>query len=216
MNFSTYLFDFDGTLVDSMPIWTKKVLRILQKEDIKYSDDLIKTITPLGDLETAKYLKNILGVNASIDEILFLMDEFALPEYQNNIPLKKGALDYLFLLKQRGYSLNILTASPHKMLDPCLKRNGIYRMFDNVWSCDDFNKTKSNPNIYLDVISHLNVRAEDAVLFDDNIDAIRAAANAGLYTVGVYDESSEAFNNEIKQTANNYINSFFDFYDTSH
>lgn len=45
----TYLFDFDGTLVDSMPSFVSTMLRILDENGISYGEDIIKTITPLGN-----------------------------------------------------------------------------------------------------------------------------------------------------------------------
>ena len=51
----TYLFDFDGTLVDSMPVFGGVMLKILNEYGIKYGDDILKTITPLGYVGTAKY-----------------------------------------------------------------------------------------------------------------------------------------------------------------
>ena len=50
-----YLFDFDGTLVDSMPTYVSVMLRILDENGVKYEDDIIKTITPLGYKGTAEY-----------------------------------------------------------------------------------------------------------------------------------------------------------------
>ena len=43
---ATYLFDFDGTLVDSMPNWAKQMLSILDDYNVDYPDDIIKTVTP--------------------------------------------------------------------------------------------------------------------------------------------------------------------------
>ena len=57
-----YLFDFDGTLVDSMPVYVSSMLRILDENNIKYSNDITKTITPLGVLGTAEYFINELGI----------------------------------------------------------------------------------------------------------------------------------------------------------
>lgn len=51
----TYLFDFDGTLVDSMPTYISAMLRILDENGITYGDDIIKIITPLGVNGTAEY-----------------------------------------------------------------------------------------------------------------------------------------------------------------
>lgn len=53
MKYDTYLFDFDGTLVDSMPSFISVMLRILDENDIEYKNDIIKIITPLGYAGTA-------------------------------------------------------------------------------------------------------------------------------------------------------------------
>ena len=48
MKQKSYLFDFDGTLVDSMPTFVSVMLRILDENKIAYGDDIVKIITPLG------------------------------------------------------------------------------------------------------------------------------------------------------------------------
>lgn len=204
----TYIFDFDGTLVDSMPAWSQKMLNILNSQNIKYPDDIIKTIATLGDKGTARYFKEVFGIKLSEEEMFKMMDDFAIPKYTNEIPLKDGVFDYLNMLKENKCSINILTASPHKMLDPCLKRLGIYNWFDNVWSTDDFGLSKVNPNIYIKAIETLGVSVKDAAFFDDNIDALKTAASAGLFTVGVYDSTAEDFTVEIQKICNLYIKGF--------
>ena len=60
----TYLFDFDGTLVDSMPTYAGMMLRILDEHGVKYPDNIIKIITPLGYIGTAKYfVEEMLKIN---------------------------------------------------------------------------------------------------------------------------------------------------------
>jgi len=200
-----YIFDFDGTLVDSMPYWSEKMLNILRKTNTAYPADVIKRITPLGDAGTAKYFREELGVPLSDREMFAMMDEFALPKYRDEIQLKDGVSDYLQKLSAKGYSLNVLTASPRKMLDPCLARLGIDRLFENIWSCDDFGTTKSDVNIYLEAVRRIGGKTCDAVFFDDNIGAIRTAAAAGLYTVGIYDASGEDFIGEMRSAADTYV-----------
>ena len=51
----TYLFDFDGTLVDSMPTYGALMIRILNESGIEYPSNIIKIITPLGFIGTAEY-----------------------------------------------------------------------------------------------------------------------------------------------------------------
>ncbi len=207
---NTYIFDFDGTLVDSMPVWSQKMLNILNSQNIDYPEDIIKTIATLGDKGTARYFKEVFGIKLSEEEMFIQMDEYAMPKYCNEIPLKDGVFDYINMLKRNNCSINVLTASPHKMLDPCLKRLGIYSLFDNIWSTDDFGLTKIDPNIYLKSVEKLGVSIKDAAFFDDNIGALKTAAKTGLFTIGVYDPTAEDFTDEIKSICNIYIKSFND------
>lgn len=204
----TYIFDFDGTLVDSMSYWSQKMINILEEYDVDYPEDIIKIITPLGDIGTARYYREVLGVPLSDEEMLKIMDDYALPKYRDEIILKEGVYDYLQFLKGKGCSLNVLTASPHRMLDPCLKRNGIFDIFDNVWSCDDFGTTKSDVQIYTDAVSKIGSDISDTVFFDDNIGALKTAKSAGLTVVGVYDSSADEFTDEVKEMSDVYIKSF--------
>lgn len=207
MNFSTYLFDFDGTLVDSMPTFASTMIRILDENNIAYGDDIVKIITPLGYKGTAEYFIK-LGLNAPIDEILAKMNAYSIYEYENKIVAKKNVAETLRILKERGASLNILTASPHIMLDPCLKRLGLYDLFDNVWSCDDFETSKADPDIYRMAAERIGKPISEILFLDDNYNANKVAKSAGVATCGVYDDSSKEYADEIKSVADYYIRDF--------
>ena len=112
MKFKTFLFDFDGTLVDSMPTFVYVMLRILKENHIAFESDIIKIITPLGYKGTAKYFKK-LGLDMPEEQIVSLMNAYALEEYQHSIDAKKNVICTLEKLKENGADLNILTASPH-------------------------------------------------------------------------------------------------------
>ena len=204
-----YLFDLDGTLIDSMRQWSQKMLLILERENIPYPEDLIQKITPLGDRKTAEYFIR-LGVKKTAEEILAAMDEYARDEYAHKIPLKPYVKEYLVQLKRRGASLYVLTASPHALTDVCLKRNGVWDCFENVWSTDDFGLVKSEPQIYHAVAAKLGGREEDILFFDDNLLALTAAKKAGLQTVGVFDASSLSSEEDFRRCSDRYIHSFQD------
>ena len=74
----SYLFDFDGTLVDSMPTYVSAMLRILDDNNIPYNKSIIKIITPLGLNGTADYYINDLGLQLSKEELILLMKEYML------------------------------------------------------------------------------------------------------------------------------------------
>lgn len=203
----TYLFDFDGTLVDSMPAYAATMLRILNENNVEYPEDIIKIITPLGYIGTADYFIK-LGMKKSRDEIIGIITSYLTEEYQFNIPAKSNVIPVLRELKSRGADLNVLTASPHIMLDACLKRLGIFDLFTNVWSCEDFSTTKADPNIYHMAAEKMGAAVEQVLFLDDNYNADKTAKTAGMQVCGVYDLSSEEFTEEIKSVSDYYISDF--------
>ena len=202
-----YLFDFDGTLVDSMPAYGATMIRILEENHIEYPEDVIKIITPLGYIGTADYFIK-LGMKKTRDEIIAIITEYLTTEYHYNIPAKKNVITVLQELKARGADLNVLTASPHIMLDACLKRLGISELFSNVWSCEDFSTTKADPNIYRLAAERIGLPIEDVLFLDDNYNADKTAKSAGMPVCGVYDLSSDAFCEDIKAVSDHYIYDF--------
>ena len=204
---NTYLFDFDGTLVDSMPTFVSAMLKVLNDYNVPYGDDIVKIITPLGYKGSAEYFQS-LGLKLSTEEIIALVSDFARREYKYNIQLKDGVYETLVALKNQGASLNVLTASPHDMLDPCLKRVGVYELFDFVWSCDDFSTSKADPNIYKLSAEKIGKPVGDIIFLDDNYNACKTAKSAGMKVYGVFDSSSEDYVEEMKILTDKYVFNF--------
>lgn len=200
----TYLFDFDGTLVDSMPTFVSVMLRILDENQIKYGSDIVKIITPLGYRGTAEYFRK-LGIDESVEALVAKMNRYAKEEYTYRIKAKESVVDTLRALKERGADLNVLTASPHDALDPCLKRIGIWDLFTNVWSCDDFENTKADPDIYKSAAKKIGECVENIIFIDDNVGAVKTAKLAGMMAYGIYDPSSSEYIDEMKAISDRYI-----------
>lgn len=207
-----YLFDFDGTLVDSMPTYVSAELKILDENGIKYDESIVKIITPLGFSGTADYYIG-LGINKSKEELISQMKEYMYEDYLYNIPAKKNVAKTLKRLKESGAKLNVLTASPHDTLDPCLKRLGIFDIFDNVWSCEDFGTTKSDPEIYKSVAEKIGENVENILFLDDNYNADITAKKAGMKVCAVYDKYSEDYVEEMKAATDYYIYDFAELLD---
>ena len=205
----TYIFDLDGTLIDSMTMaWEHLLLKYLVDRNIDYPNDLIKSVITLGFAGVAKYYKEHFPIVESEKEIVayFLKEMQVL--YNERIPAKPYVLETLQILKERGASLNVLTASPHCFLDPCLKRLGMTEYFDHLWSGEDFPTTKADPKIYKLAAERLGRKVEDCVMVDDSIVAIKSAKEAGLQTIGVYDEVSKEYENELRAVGDQYIYTF--------
>lgn len=208
MDNKAYIFDFDGVIVNSTAYIEKGVVDFLEKSQVSYPEDVVKKIMPLGYLGTAKYFHDELGVQQDVDKILDSLCRGIHYYYANEIGLKEGVIEYLHKLKKNHCSINVLTASPHEILDVCMKRLGIQELFDYVWTCEDMGMKKSEVGIYQKAAKILGKPVEDILFFDDNIISLSTAKKAGLYTVGVYDVAGMEFEEEMKEVGHEYIYSF--------
>ena len=94
------------------------------------------------------------------------------------------------------------------MLDACLVRNGIYELFTNVWSCEDFATTKADPDIYRMAAERIGKPVSEVIFLDDNYDADKTAKSAGMTVYGVFDETSRAYADDIRAITDRYITDF--------
>ena len=102
-----YVFDLDGTLVDSMPYFTKGILSIADEAGLEYDGTLIKILTPLGYIKGAEYYVNELGVKDTVENIVAKIQSRLIYEYSNNIYTKPFVKDYLKLLSEYYRKHNI-------------------------------------------------------------------------------------------------------------
>jgi HAD superfamily hydrolase (TIGR01509 family) len=208
-----YLFDFDGTLVDSMPTYVRSVLDLLDKKGIEYKEDIVKIITPLGFAGTARYFQEAYGFDMTLEDAVAQMHANAVYEYTYTIEAKKNVIETLRALRTRGDRLSVLTASPHETLDVCLKRLGIYDIFDNVWSCEDFGTTKADTRIYEMAAQGMGAAVGEVIFLDDNYNADATAKAAGMKVIGVYDDSSAEYEEQIRAITDAYIKDFSELID---
>ena len=206
----SYLFDFDGTLVDSMPTFGAVMLQIPRDYGVSVGDDLVKIVTPLGYVGSADYYRTVLGIHATAEELVARMKAEMQDAYAERIEAKAGVAETLRTLKSSGASLNVLTASPHVTLDCCLKRLGLWELFDHVWSCEDFHTTKSDPAIYRAAAKEMGCPVSSVIFVDDNLGAVSTAKEAGAIAYGIYDPSSEDVREELRAVAHRYLEAFSD------
>ncbi|MBE7001041.1 MAG: HAD family hydrolase, partial [Ruminococcaceae bacterium] len=202
-----YLFDFDGVLANSMPVWANMFVNLLKEFDLPVPEDFVKTITPLGNRGAIRYS---ISLGVPLDEETCYQKSFAtlMDAYSNKIPLKTHVAETLRRLKNEGHTLHVLTASPHVFIDPCLRRCGIYDLFDTVWSIDDFSYSKAQVEIYDEVVARLQTTREECIFLDDNLVCLTTARRAGIPSIGVFDETSREVAEDIKRVADRYIMDF--------
>jgi HAD superfamily hydrolase (TIGR01509 family) len=102
-------------------------------------------------------------------------------------PILPGVMDYIQAAKRLGLKLAIASSSPHSWVDTHAKRLGILDYFDKVICRDDVavGRTKPNPDLFLLALDQLQVRKEQAIVFEDSPNGVKAAQSAGIFVVAV-------------------------------
>ena len=207
-NQKVYVFDLDGTLVNSMPRYEAGMLSILDEEGIAYDGELIKIITPLGYTKTAEYYIDKLGLRDSVASIVSRMEEKLVYEYSNNIFLKPGVNEYIRRLHAEGARLFVLTASPHIVTDVCLQKNGVFDLFEQIWSVEDFGLSKSGTELFYEVARIIGCEREEINYFDDSLIALANAKKSGYLTYAVFDRQTPDEVETMKREYGVYVGSF--------
>ena len=88
-NEKIHIFDLDGTLVNSMPYYSRGILQVLDEEGIPYAPDFIEVLTPLGYTKSAQ-LYQTMGVPGTVADIVGRIQTILHHEYAHNIGLKPG------------------------------------------------------------------------------------------------------------------------------
>ncbi len=203
-----YMFDLDGTLVDSIGPVIKGLYDFFNSFNIPCNEEIITKVISLGYDKSAEYFVK-LGIPGDPKEISAKMQNDAEERYKTSIFSKPFVNEYLQNLKKNGNKLYILTASPHKLCDPCLKNNGIFELFDGVLTVgEDFLFTKSDRRLFDEVAKAIGSLPGDIHYFDDNLLAIKNAKDAGFITYGIKDLQSDNTLRQIKETAEHFIDSF--------
>lgn len=202
-----YVFDFDGTLVDSVANYTRATLRIFEENGISYPPDIMTILTPLSFSQTAEYFVQA-GAKGTCEELAARLGQSLMDEYAHHIYTKPFVREALQKIKGEGNRLFILSASPHVAIEACMANNGLTDLFEQVFSCDDFGLPKGNVNIYLQLADRLGCKPRDIRFFDDNLLALKAAEQAGFCIRGVFDDHSDYTHAQMAAVSPDYISSF--------
>ncbi|GLC29978.1 HAD family hydrolase [Clostridium omnivorum] len=209
-NIKAAIFDMDGTLVDSMWVWSKIDIEFLKKRGIALPSDLKDNIEHLSFTDTAKYFKDRFKLQESIEDIMKEWNDMAFEEYSKNIKLKADADRFLSSLKTAGIKIALATSNSQMLLEASLKNNGVLQYFDVITTTDEVARGKNFPDIYLLTAKRLGVTSEECIVFEDILPAVKGAKAAGMKVVGVFDEYSEHQKIDIINTADYFINEYKD------
>lgn len=176
------VFDFDGTLANTLPICFYAFQNVFKKFDQKdLTSDEIKEM--FGPSETGIIRNNLSNPNKTeaIEYFYQQYEEFHKDFVENNTDI----IELLELLKKSGIKIGIFTGKAKRSLDISLKALNMEDIFDAIITGDDVINPKPDAEGLRKVLSLLKVEHSEAIYIGDSDADVIAGRQANVYTIGV-------------------------------
>ena len=194
------IFDFDGTLFDSMSIWDTVGEDYLRSIGYAPKAGLREALSTLSLRQGAEYMQEAYDLPLTVPEIMEGINKTVEGCYFHTVQPKPGVPEFLETLQRQGVQMCIATATDRYQIEAALKRCHLDGYFGEVFTCTGVGHGKDEPHIFEAALAWLGTAKEDTLVFEDAYHAIQTAKRAGFRVAAVYD-AHEPHQAEIRELA---------------
>ena len=207
MSIKGIIFDFDGTLFDSMSIWETAGADYLSSLGYTAEEGLSEKLKAWSMMQSAEYLKEQYGLPMSVAEIIAGVNKTVEDFYFYRAMPKENVISVLSAFQERGVKMCIATATDRYQVEAALRRCGMLEYFEAIFTCSEVGHGKDEPYIFEYACDYLCTSKGETAVFEDAYHAAKTAKEAGFYVVGVYDRY-ENRTDELENFTDVYVRSF--------
>jgi HAD superfamily hydrolase (TIGR01509 family) len=180
------VFDMDGVLVDSEPIWRAVERDVFSRLGIEVTDeDLFETMgVRVADVVARWHRRSPWDEPSRKEVARSIVDRVAVAIEREGAFDEESirAIDYVAGL---GLRLALASSSPMRLIRSVLSIGGLADRFEVVLSAEDEERGKPDPAVYLTAARELGLRPERCLAVEDSINGVRSAKDAGMFCVAV-------------------------------
>lgn len=203
------IFDLDGTLLDSLPVWDHLGLDMLRRQGHDPDPALGPVLKYMTMTDGARLCREMFQMPQSVEEIAALVEDEAQRAYNTVIGVKPGVVGFLDRLRAAGIPMFVATNTRRELTEDGLRHNGLLDYFQGIVTCPEVGQgKKEGPAVYEAALARLGGTKADTVVFEDALPPIRTAAGAGFRVAAIYDDSSLGEHEEIKALAEVFFHSY--------
>lgn len=210
-NIEAVIFDLDGTLVDSMWVWTTIDKEFFEKYNLTEPEGIHEKMEGKSYSETAQYFLDLFPtLPHTLEELQQEWFDMAYEKYTTEVVLKNGACEFLHTMHENGVKLGIATSNKRELAVATLEALGVLELFDSIWTSCEAKAGKPAPDVYLKVADELKIAPENCLVFEDVPMGILAGKNAGMKVCAVEDDFSKPQTEKKRELADYYIRDYND------
>lgn len=204
MKITGAIFDFDGTLFDSMPVWKGLKFEFFESIGINLTEQDKKDFSGLFLMDALPLAKQRFNLKYSIEDLYTMFWKLLSQKYLEKAIPKNDIIPFLEKLKTKGVKMGIATATGEAALIPLLKKYNMLQYFSSIYSTYTVGAHKSESKVYDVVRAELAVDKRFIWVFEDALYAAKTAKQNGYNVVGIFDLSEQKAK-ELKEIADIYI-----------
>jgi pyrophosphatase PpaX len=184
MTIKSVLFDFDGTLADTLPLTFYAFRSVFQNYENKLmnNEEIVNTFGPTEEEIIKLNITNKDIVDSAIDHYYLIYEK----KFHEMVRMPSEIVDLIKDLSQQGIKMAIITGKSRRCLDICLKNLGISDFFITSITGDEVTKPKPDPEGIFKAIQLMDLRSHEVVFVGDSNADIMAGKSANILTIGAH------------------------------
>jgi HAD superfamily hydrolase (TIGR01509 family) len=179
MKLGAVLFDMDGTLVDSEPLWWEADRRFVERFGGTYTDELRDECIGMGSQNFALLIKERYALSQGLDELMEIKDRLYLEQAAGRIEAFPEMVKLVKAFAVEKLPMAVASGSSLVIIERILKEAGLRDYFGpHIYSSDQVVQPKPAPDVFLYAAKKLGVPPHDVLVFEDSrhgVDAGKAA-----------------------------------------
>mgnify|MGYP002519081009 FL=1 len=201
------IFDFDGTLFDSMSIWQTAGSDYIRSIGLEAEENFNEIISSMSLSQSANYIKDKYKLDLTKKEIINGINKTIENFYFYEAKPKQNVKSFLETLQKRGVKMCIATATDNYLIEEALKRNKMENFFSKIFTCSSVGYGKDKPNIFEEALKFLGTNKSETLIFEDAYYSIKTAKMSEFLIASVYDKYEEK-QKEIQNISDFFIADF--------
>lgn len=207
MEITGAIFDFDGTVFDSMHVWKGIRDKFFNRIGLVLSDEDKDLFKGLYLRESLILVKERFNFAETYEELFSLFFDYVKELYLEDTCPKNDIIEFLEKLRAKGVKIGIATATGEPAIEAVLKKFDMLHYFSAIYSTYTVGAAKTQPKVYDVVLDALGTDKSTTWVFEDALYAAKTAKANGYNLVGIYDKS-EPDTAELEQLADIYIHNY--------
>jgi len=181
------IFDMDGLIMDSEPLWDRAELDVMASlgVDISRRNELPDLLGLRIDVVVGLWFAQQPWDGPTREEVTARIISRAISLVEELRPLLPGAREAIALCKANGLRVGLASASPLHMLEKVLTMFGLRDQFDALASAEKLPLSKPHPQVYLDCAARLGVDPLACVALEDSTNGMIASKAARMRSIVV-------------------------------